>query len=271
MRNLLLLLSAMFLFTGCQKIGNDTKKESLNSKQETKSADTLSYESKQYKKRYKDCNENDEKCSYLNISYMEFKGNAGPEINKVLNAFITDSLFNIEEKPNKTLEGLTTAFFKDYEEVMKTSSADFPVTYALDVKSNVVLNKPKALSVSVEEYINTGGAHPNTYIKYFVFNPQSGKQLTLNDIFTTGFEGKLNKLIDAKYRADKGLKPGDKLSGEKGELFEDFIRYNNNFILTKDGIEFLYNRYEIAAYVFGEITVKFTYKELEEILKQEYK
>lgn len=271
MRNIILLLSFLISFTGCQKLGNDTKQNAQNTKQETKSTDTVGYEMKQYKKTYKDCNENDEKCSYLKISYPVFKGNNGNEMNKIIDAYIADSVFNIEGKTNKNLDGLAAAFFGDYEQVKKDAAKDFPVTYGLDMSSKIVFNNPKVLSLSIDEYINTGGAHPNSFIKYFVFNPQNGKPLNLNDIFISGFEAKLNKLIDSKFRAEKGLKPNEKLNGEKGGLFEDYIKFNDNFILTKDGIEFLYNRYEIAAYVYGDITVKFTYKELDEILKPEYK
>ena len=117
----------------------------------------------------------------------------------------------------------------------------FPIVYALDVNSSVVYNKPAALSVSIDFYINTGGAHPNSYARYFVFNPKTGKHLRLNDLFITGFEDKLNKLIDKKYRALRNLKDTDRLDGEKGYLFDNFIKFNDNFIFTKGGINFYYN------------------------------
>lgn len=271
MKYILLVFSILIAFTGCQKLGNDAKQNSQNTKQETKTADTTGYNIKLFKKTYKNCNENDEKCSYIKVSYPEFKGNNGIEINKVLEAYIVDSVFNVEGKVNKSLDGLATTFFNDYEQVIKDAPADFPVTYALDIASSIVFNKPKVLSISINEYINTGGAHPNSFIKNFVFNPQNGKQIKLSDVFINGFDTKLNSLIDSKFRTDKGLKPGEKLNGEKGGLFEDYIKYNDNFIFTNDGIEFLYNRYEIAAYVYGEIIVKFKYKELDELLKPEYK
>lgn len=281
MKYIIILVLGVNLFLGCGKKPGETETQTNVNKQEVKStgetnknsvSDSLKYETKNFKKTYKDCKEENEKCSYLKISYIVFdEGSAQKEINKTLDAYIIDSIFSIEGKgSNKSIDGLATAFFSDYETVKK-ESPDFEPTYALDINSSVEFNKSKVLSVNTGYYIFTGGAHPNTFMRYFVFNPQTGKQLKLRDVLVNGFEDKLNKLIDKKYRSNNKLKDNERLDSEKGMLFENFIKFNDNFIFTKDGVEFLYNRYEIAAYVYGEIEVKFTYKELEEILKPEYK
>lgn len=272
MKYILTFVLIAFIIIGCGKKGETINKETKDAKQEVKVQDSLSFEMKNFKKTYKNCNENEEKCSYLKVSYPLFAGNSATEINKTIDAYISDSIFVIEGKgSNKNPDGLAKTFFEDYENVLKDASPDFPVVYALDVNSSVVYNKPAALSVSIDYYINTGGAHPNSYAKYFVFNPKSGKQVKLSDIFISGFDDKLNKLIDKKYRELRNLKETDRLDGEKGYLFENFIKFNDNFILTKEGINFFYNNYEIAAYAVGPTELKFTYKELTEILKPEYK
>jgi hypothetical protein len=272
MKHIFTLVLIAFIVIGCGKKTETISKETKEVKQEVKAQDSLSFEIKNFKKTYKDCKDSDEKCSYLKVSYPVFAGSNSAEINKVIDAYLVDSVFNNEGKgSNKNLDGLAATFFADYESVMKDASPDFPIVYALDVNSSVVYNKPAALSVSIDFYINTGGAHPNSYARYFVFNPKTGKHLKLNDIFITGFEDKLNKLIDKKYRALRNLKDTDRLDGEKGYLFDNFIKFNDNFILTKGGINFYYNNYEIAAYAVGPTELNFTYKELEEILKPDYK
>ncbi len=272
MKHVITIVLIAFIVIGCGKKTETVSKETKEVKQEVKVQDSLSYEVKNFKKTYKDCKDSDEKCSYLKVSYPIFSGNNAMEINKVVDAYLADSIFIIEGKAsNKSLDGLAKTFFEDYESVTKDASPDFPVVYALDVNSSVVFNKPSALSVSIDYYINTGGAHPNSFARYFVFNPKTGKQVKLSDLFNSGFEEKLNKLIDKKYRELRNLKENDRLDGEKGYLFDNFIKFNDNFILTKEGINFYYNNYEIAAYAVGPTELKFTYKELEEILKPEYK
>lgn len=272
MKYILTFILIAFVVIGCGKQTDTINKTTNSAKQELKTSDSLSYEVKNFKKTYKDCKDSDEKCSYLKVSYPNFSGNSAAEINKVVDAYLVDSIFTIEGKAsNMNLDGLAATFFADYDSVMKDASPDFPVVYALDVNSSVIFNKPAALSVSIDFYINTGGAHPNSFVRYFVFNPKTGKQVKLSDLFDSGFEDKLNKLIDKKYREYRNLKPTDRLDGEKGYLFDNFIKFNDNFILTKEGINFFYNNYEIAAYAVGPTELKFTYKELEEILKPEYK
>ena len=51
----------------------------------------------------------------------------------------------------------------------------------------------------------------------------------------------------------------------------DEIRLNSNFHLGVDGITFIYDQYEIAAYVFGAISIKFSYHELKPFLKKSSK
>lgn len=272
MKHVLTLVLIAFVILGCGKKTETINKETKDAKQEVKAQDSLSFEMKNFKKTYKDCNDKDEKCSYLKISYPVFGGRTGTDINKVIDAYLIDSIFSIDGKgSNVNLSGVATAFFGDYESFSKDASPDFPVVYALDVNTSILYNKPAAISVSIDYYINTGGVHPNSFARYFVFNPKTGKHLKLGDIFISGFDDKLNKLIDKKYRADKNLKDTDRLDGEKGFLFENFIKFNDNFLLTKEGINFFYNNYEIAPYAVGPTELKFTYKELEEILRPEYK
>jgi len=272
MKHVITIVLIAFIVIGCGNKTETVSKETKEVKQDVKVKDSLSYEVKNFKKTYKDCKDSDEKCSYLKITYPVFGGNSASEVNKTIDAYLIDSIFSIEgTASNKNLDGLAATFFGDYENVLKDASPDFPVVYALDINSSVVFNKPAALSVSIDYYINTGGAHPNSFVKYFVFNPKTGKQVKLNDLFNSGFEDKLNKLIDKKYREYRNLKATDRLDGEKGYLFDNFIKFNDNFILTKEGINFYYNNYEIAAYAVGPTELNFTYKELEDILKPDYK
>ncbi|MFA5012469.1 MAG: DUF3298 and DUF4163 domain-containing protein [Ignavibacteria bacterium] len=272
MRHISIFIIVVFIVIGCGKQSDTMNKTTGSAKQDVKTSDSIVFESKIFKKTYKDCKETEEKCSYLKVSYPVFSGSSAAEINKIIDTYIADSIFTVEgSSNNKNPEGLAKTFFTDYENAMKDASPDFPLVYALDINCSVVYNKPTALSLSVEYYINTGGAHPNSYARYFVFNPKSGKLLKLTDLFSIGFEVKLNKLIDKKYRELKNLKETDRLDSEKGYLFDNFLKYNDNFMLTKEGINFFYNNYEIAPYAVGPTELKFTYKELGEILTPEYK
>jgi hypothetical protein len=53
-------------------------------------------------------------------------------------------------------------------------------------------------------------------------------------------------------------------------LFENSIEPTNNFCITKKGILFLYNPYEIAAYAMGEIELFIPFEELKTVVNPRF-
>ena len=233
-----------------------------------RNADSLGYTINYFSRNYKGCSDTAFGCTYLKASYPVFtSGSRKDEINAVLQAYMTDSIFSVEGVPaNKTFDGLTAAFFGEYESIKKETK-DFEAGYVLEITSAPVFNSRDILTVSAGNYSYTGGAHPNSYLKYFVFDIKSGKLLRTEDIFEAGFEKKLNAMIENKFREQYELGDGKPLTDI---LFENKIEFNNNFAITKDGVEFFYNRYEIMAYVYGSAEISFTYAELNGLLKEKY-
>ena len=112
-----------------------------------------------------------------------------------------------------------------------------------------------------------GGAHGSYNAAYTNINMRNGNVLKTKDIFNKGYENPLNKLIEQKIRQHFEIKPNQSLT-DYG-LFDNKVNFNDNFAITKDGLEFLYNQYEIAPYAMGVIEVKLSYKELDGILNKE--
>jgi hypothetical protein len=231
-------------------------------------ADSLMYTIKSFSKSYKGCSDTAFGCTYLKASYPVFtSGSRKDELNSILQAYLTDSLFSIEGVPsNKTFDGLAAALFREYEN-LKKEFQDFEAGYVLEITSAPVFNSRGILTVSAGNYSYMGGAHPNSYLKYFVFDINSGKLFKTEDIFEPGFEKKLNKMIEKKFRKQFELGDNKPLTEI---LFENKIEFNNNFAITKDGINFFYNRYEIMAYVYGEAEISFSYGELKGLLKEKF-
>jgi hypothetical protein len=284
MKKIILISAIVLLFLGCGKknAADDNKDSAKNQttqvagqiagESNTSAPDSMKYEIKKFLKTYKGCKEDSENCSYLKMEYPVFSsGKSYKDINKFIYAFLTDSIYNIEEgRPNKTLEGLADNFLKDYES-FKNEMPDWGLSYALDLVGSVVYNKNNILTVDIGYYIFTGGAHPNSFDGYFVFNTDNGKLLHPKDIFINGFESKLNKLIEKKYREYRGISDNERLDSENGMLFENKISFNDNVGLLNDGVVFYYNSYEIAAYAVGPTELKFTYRELADLLRPEFK
>ena len=233
----------------------------------------LGYEMKSIDKVYENGKEDGKNETYCKVSYPVFSdGDHAETINRYLLGWIADStaLSAVPgDSASITIEEFADNFFAEYEAVRK----EFPVSwpYQFELTGSVLLNRPELLTVDLSYYAFTGGAHGNSHTEYFVFDTMTGKRLGLNDVFEQGFEERLNKLIDSRYRQMKGLSPTDRLDGEKGMLFENYIRFNSNFALTDKGVAFFYNQYEIAAYAYGTTKIDLPYRELAGILKPRFK
>lgn len=113
-------------------------------------------------------------------------------------------------------------------------------------------------------YEYCGGAHGLYITNIINFDPNSGDEITLNDIFKEGYEEKLTTILRNQLMKDNNMSTIEELD-ENGFLRDVFV--SQNFIPEKFSITFLYNPYEIACYAKGHIYVTLDYKSLEEIMK----
>lgn len=223
-------------------------------------------------KYYSPCEKDSNECTYFILKYDEFiSGKKKDAINHYIMSYLIDSIYSIPEAgTNKNIDGMINLFFSDYRDILnETAGTDYPaLPWSLDINGNVLKVTDLYISYSIDYYIFTGGAHPNGYTKFFNFKPSSAEIIGLDEIFKKGFGKKLNKLLEEKFRKEFGISQTAPLTEI---LFEDKFEYNDNFTIGENGITFLYNRYEIAPYVFGEISLEIPYKEINDILKEPFK
>ncbi|MCF8216362.1 MAG: DUF3298 and DUF4163 domain-containing protein [Chlorobium sp.] len=236
-------------------------------------SDTLSYSMLRVEKSYGNRKAANEQVAYCKCEYPVFSGGTPAEnINATLQSWITDST---EIAPGEGYRGkrsiwdLADNFLGEYERERKERES--VPAYQFDLNGSVLLNRQGVLTVSLSTQSYTGGAHGSYGTRFFVFDVRSGKRLGVEDLFIAGFEDRLNSLIDSRYRQMRGLSKTERLDGEKGRLFENGIRFNGNVALTPEGVTFFYNNYEIAAYVYGSTAIALSFRDVEDILKQEFR
>jgi len=232
--------------------------------------DDYKYKTKLVEKVYSPCDKEIDYCTHFKLKYDEFY--SGPQkdiINNFILNYIIDSIYIPETAVNKSIESLIGNFFGDYETTIELfKGKDYPAApWELDIKGEALKVTNEYIAYSIGYYIFTGGAHPNTYSYYYNFNPVTGKVLQYSDVFKKGSDKKINELLEKKLRKFFSLSPTAPLSEV---LFEDKLVHNDNFTINEKGITFLYNRYEIAAYVYGEIELELTYKEINNLLLPEF-
>jgi hypothetical protein len=203
------------------------------------------------------------KCDYSVFAHSV----AGDKINAAILKEIVSRTPSLERKPAaNSIEEAAAAFIKEYNDLV-TSQKEHARPWQSGCSGEVLLDRPGIVTVSISSYAYTGGAHGMSVTQYLVFDAATGKQLGLADFLAQGFEAQLDKLIERRFRKMRGLSESEPLTGEKGLLFDNAIRHNENFAVTGSGICFLYNQYEIAPYSAGQITIDFSFDDLKEILK----
>lgn len=234
----------------------------------------FSYTMRSISKIYNNGRNSGDEQSYCKCRYPVFSGGAhADDVNRMLQSYIADSTAispgDGKSRGGKSIELLADEFLKDYEGFRKEFGSELP--YQFDLSCSVPLNRPGYLTVDISWDAYTGGAHGMHHTEFLVFDTATGKRLKPEDVFVPGFATVLNRLIDAKFRQMKGLLKTERLDGEKGTLFENVIRHNDNFALGDKGIVFFYNEYEIAAYAFGPTEIELVYGELQDILKPAFR
>jgi hypothetical protein len=126
----------------------------------------------------------------------------------------------------------------------------------------------RSILFTISDY--TGGAHPNTYYKTFVFNLAQERQITLDDLFTdtTSALALVSPIVQQHVI--------DQLGGDytDSQWLEDGTGTNpdnyQNFVLTEEGLIFVFPPYQLAAYAAGSFRVTISYEMLADVLEPEF-
>lgn len=181
-----------------------------------------------------------------------------------------DSIISV---PDAVLKNASDTFFYHYQELKKDFSAKgregirATFNWESDADMQILWNANNLISLAFKSYQYTGGAHGlgNTFLT--VFDLKENKVLTLNDVFKPGYQSRLQSVLEDKLRKEFDIPPNASLNGDDGILFDKQLALTKNFYLTGSGIGFIYNPYEVAPYVVGQIELYVPFSELQGILK----
>lgn len=196
---------------------------------------------------------------------------AGGNINQVIAYTLFEShSSSIEKACEEFVAQRKSEYMELLPEYINSKNNDMPAVWFYNyynATSEVIKGEKGYINyiITWEEF--TGGAHPNSYYTVLNFNPKSGEEVVLSDIFKDEYEEPLTEILVNNLA--KQLEVTD-IEGikEKGYLYQDTEMFiSNNFILDNEKIVFIYNRYEIAPYALGDIMIEVAYNELKDLMK----
>ncbi|SMC87167.1 DUF3298 and DUF4163 domain-containing protein [Pedobacter nyackensis] len=150
------------------------------------------------------------------------------------------------------------SFIKNFDDFSKENKG-YGQTWFMNGKVEVVAQQPHYLSLLFTFVNYEGGAHPNSSFVYLNYDPVNHQEIILDSLLNPGSMTKLTAVAENIFRKNEKLAPG--VSLKDNYFFEnDKFSLNQNFSVTKEGIKFLYNPYEIKAYAYGitELLIPFT-------------
>jgi hypothetical protein len=148
------------------------------------------------------------------------------------------------------------------------SSSYYELLWSVDKSMKVVCNSDELLSLEFSAYQFAGGAHGMYGSVFSSIDMKTGKQIRLYEVIDTLQKSKIAKILTQKVRYNYDIKASDSLSD--ANFFTESIVPGNNFYLTKKGIGFFYNPYEVACYALGTVNVFVPFNEIKEFMKKDF-
>ncbi|WP_432222501.1 DUF3298 domain-containing protein [Flavobacterium sp. TMP13] len=184
--------------------------------------------------------------------------------NKVLNTIREIVYFGEKPYDVSDYDGLAKAFMGSYEDMKKTYPEE-TLGWMADIKGDIEHQSEQILNIKIEHTTYTGGAHGYHGFRSLLFDPETGKTIENDALFTdkAAFTAFAEKEFRKKYQI-----PENSEINASGLMFEgDKFQLALNIFFTKQGLLLYYNSYEVASYADGPKEIVFPYETVKKYLK----
>jgi hypothetical protein len=198
----------------------------------------------------------------LSAEYPELTGGANTAgFNQIVKTRVTKELADFK----KQMLGLSAAD-------LKMLPAD--VTNYIDIGYSVEYADNDLISVSFLEGTFSGGAHPNYNYFTITYDLKNGREIKLSELFKPG--AKYLQAVSAYATKDlqsRKMPDSDENMGLAQDIFADGAKPTaenyRNWNMTKKGLMFTFDPYQVGPYAAGSQTVIVPYAQLKEIAKSD--
>ncbi len=211
---------------------------------------------------------NTSECPELNVQYLLATGNkeVSDKINSVIELHLVTILTSNQDEVQNvlTIKDAVNSFIADYKQFETDFGKSF-ISYNADTNMMVSHFSEDMVSIQIDYYLFTGGAHGYGGTNYLNFNTKTGEILTPSSMYVN--EKEFLKFVENKFREEFQI-PKDSSINATGFWFENDTFYlPQNVGFTESEVVLLYNQYEIASYAEGPILLSFPKEEVVEFLE----
>ncbi len=162
-----------------------------------------------------------------------------------------------------TIEEAITGFTRDYSDISPLF-LDEHGGWEARIKGEVSYEDPQMLTIKLDSYLYTGGAHGYEATRFLNFNKRKGTELQDWELFADRKD--FLRYAELKFRKQEHIPEGKPINST-GYMFErDTFYLPENIGFTPEGVKLLYNQYEVASFAEGTVELVLPYKEVTKYL-----
>ena len=192
------------------------------------------------------------------------EGAISETINTALREEVITLLSFEEETEIDSVANAVESFSNGFRELKEKFQDE--VLWEAKINGDVVYEDANMLTLVINAYIFTGGAHGYSSTSFLNFDKVKATELENWELFED--EDGFTHFAESKFRIQEKI-PQDENINITGFMFDgDAFHLAENMGYTPEGIQLVYNQYEVASYADGPIVLTIPFSEANKYLKR---
>jgi hypothetical protein len=204
-------------------------------------------------------------CPEVKISLPEAMGKSkvAGNINTALTEEVIAMLVFDDSTSVSSLGEAMASFERGYTQ-MKALYPDEAAGWKAEINAVVSFEDPERLSIKLDAYTFTGGAHGYGATRYLNFDKKKGAELEPWELFKD--QEAFVRYAESIFRLQEKIPSGQGINST-GFMFEqDKFYLPENIGFTKHGLLLHYNQYEVASFADGPVELTLPFEEVNKFL-----
>ena len=214
-----------------------------------------------------------ESAAKISFSYPHIDSVLNRAVKDSINQFIQDMLLADEagEIAYNSVENRLDDFIKQFRTAEEEMRKELVLVskWQYEVTIDIITNSAKVLAIRYYEMSYMGGVHPNTLTLYLNFDMKTGQILHLEDILIENYQKPLLQAGEKAFKKAMGIAPETPIHKTQYEFKNGNFFLPRNFAITRTGLFFCYNPYDIGPYALGTLEFEIPFGEILGILRKE--
>lgn len=212
----------------------------------------------------------DDECGYFSLS-VEYPKEKNIALRTVVGEYVSEKLGGEYSQDVSDIKSVAKYYFdknvKEFQDMYNEYGEDPSMKYQSSNSFSVYDEGPAYITYMFTSEIYSGGAHGSYYRYGMTFRKSDGRRMGW-DVVRNKYDSEFNELLKGGLKKYFEVETDEELEGclMGIEGLYSIPLPEAPPVFTKDGVEFIYNQYEIAAYAYGTPSFTISYKDMDDYL-----